>query len=738
MAPDESGLTPRQLRVAQRSFTLFSFLNVISFQLLTGNIIALYALRLGANDLLVGVLYSFIPLGQLLPLAGRAVVRRLGTVRTMGTFWIIRYILMTPILLAPLFARDQSAASIWLIAISVVGFNLARGIAITGHNAIIGTITTEAERGSFLARNQLVMHFAAIGTGVSIGLLLQEQSPLILYSVLLGAGIAVGFASTRVIFRFPEPPAPVRAGGFLGSVGRALRRPEFPRFVLLLGVNSFVGSMVLPFLVVYVKRVHGLGDNATMLLAAVGSVGAIAMALVSGFVIDRVGAKPLMSVFTTILAITAVLVAVAPPLGNPTAVWIYLGTVFFFATFGANGVGSAHSVYYFSLTPPEERLNLGIFSFLVTGIPATLGSLAGGLTLDRLASIGSLGTADVYRLYYGAVVAAYIGLLMLTARLEQLGAYKVHDLLSIFVSPRDLRALSLLHRLKASRTPATEQSLVRRLGDVHSRLAAPDLLRSLASPRFAVRSEVLDALSEVPLNDAIKQALIAEVENQPFTTAHKAAELIGRKQFSEGVEVLRRGLTSSDIFLAGKCMVALARLGDGSSLSTVEALFTSTRNPRLLIHGAAALELFGNPGSLAALLAALERDPTRYVRDEVILAAAGILEMAEMFYPLYQGFLTESRRGLALVTDFVDERQEQRRLAPPTLELVSAPVARFDDLPEFHAAAGRALEQVPVVVRDTAVTPALREALARPTTGALDHYRFLIVATVAFYAWRTP
>ena len=733
--PDDDSLTPRQLRVAQRNFTLFSFLNVISFQLLTGNIIALYALRLGASDLLVGMLYSFIPLGQLLPLVGRAIVRRLGTVRTMGVFWIVRYVLMTPILFAPLLARSQSPAAIWLIAASVVGFNLARGIAITGQNAIIGAITTEAERGSFLARNQLVSHFGAIGTGVAIGLLLQEQSPLFLFSLLLGVGITVGFASTRVVFRFPEPPAPVRGGGFLGAVGRALRRAGVPRFILLLAVNGFVASMVLPFLVVYVKRVHDLGDNATMLLAAVGSVGAVVMALVSGFVIDRVGAKPLMTLFTAILTVTVLLVAVAPPLGSPLAVWIYLGAVFFLATFGATGAASAHSVYYFNLTPRAERLNMGILNFLVTGIPASLGALAGGVVLDRLGATG-LETDAVYRLYYGALVAAYVGILLLTGRLERLGAYHVHDLLSIFVSPRQLHALALMHRLKASRTPAREQSLVRRLGDVQSRLAGPDLLRSLASPRFAVRTEVLDALSDIPANDEIACALIAEVEQQPFTTAHKAAELIGRKQIHEGIEVLRRGLTSPDIFLMGKCMMALARLGDNESRAAIEGIFTSTTNPRLLIHGAAALELYGAPGCLDALLAALERASNRYVRDEVILSAAGILEMADAFYPLYQGFVAEPRLGLALMTDFVAERQEQRRLPPQTLNLVTAPVAQFHDPEAFRAAAARALEQVSVVVGDTPVAGTLVQALERPVTGELDHFRFLVAATVAFHAWR--
>ena len=736
IAAGDGDLTPRQMRAAQRNFTLFSFLNVVSFHLLTGNLIALYALRLGAGDLLVGVLYSFIPLGQLVPLLGRLIVRRLGTVRTMGIFWIARYALMSPILLAPLFANSTAPVSIWLIAASVVGFNLARGVAITGHNAIVGAITTETERGSFLSRNQLVIHTAGIGAGLAIGLLLQEESPLFLYSLLMAAGIVIGLSSTRLVFRFPEPPAPDRAGGFLASLGRILPRPGVPRFLTLLAVHSFAVSMVMPFLVVYAKRAHGLGDNTAMLLGAVGGAGAIAMALASAFVIDRVGAKPLISLFTATLAVTTVMLAVAPPLGSVTAVWVYLGVVFFFATFGAAGATSANSVYYFNLTPSADRLNLGILYFLVVGIPASLGSFGGGLVLDLLRSVRGLETLDVYRVYFGALAVAYVGIIMLASRLERLGAYRVHDLLGLFASPRDLRALALLHRLKGSRSSDTEQSLVRRLGDAPSRLAAPDLLRRLDSPRFAVRSEALDSLADMPATDELARALIAEVSGQPFTTAHKAADLIGRKRLTDGVEVLRNSLTSPDVFLVGKAMVALAQLGDQTSRATIEELFRSTENPRLLIHGAAALELFGDPASLDDVLAVLERAPSRYVRDEVILSAAGILEMANSFYPLYQGFLANARHGLAMVTDYVAEHQERARLAPATLNLVTALVAGFPDLPAFRAAAGDALEQIPVVVRDVPLTAILAEALQRPVTGALDHYRFLLAATIAYYAWR--
>ena len=170
-----------------------------------------------------------------------------------------------------------------------------------------------------------MIHAAGIGAGLAIGLLLQEESPLFLYSLLMAAGIVIGLSSDPAGVPLPGTARARPRRRLSASLGRTLRRPGVPRFLTLLAVHSFAVSMVLPFLVVYAKRAHGLGDNTAMLLGAVGGAGAIAMALVSAFVIDRVGAKPLISLFTATLAVTTVMLAAAPPLDSVTAVWVYLG-----------------------------------------------------------------------------------------------------------------------------------------------------------------------------------------------------------------------------------------------------------------------------------------------------------------------------------------------------------------------------------------------------------------------------
>jgi hypothetical protein len=644
-------LTPRQMRVAQRNFYLFSLLNVISFQLLSGNIITLYALRLGAGNFLVGLLYSFVPLAQLLPFVGRLIVKRFGTIRTMGIFWVARYLLMIPILFAPAFVSSgRPYIGILLIIISVVGFNIARGIGITGHNPVIGGITTEQERGAFLANNQMIIHCGAILTGIAMALLLGQESSLLVYTALILTGIVSGLFASTVVFRLPEPQEAKLSStvGFLLTLKNAWRRRGFPRFVFLLAFNSFVISMISPFLVVYMKKVYQQGDNTVIFLTVMGSVGAIVMALVSGFMIDRMGARPLISLFAGITTLTLTPLSAAPTVSNTVVFWVFAGLIFFFITMGTSGVANAANTYFFAIINPEERLNLGIVYFLSTGASATAGSLFGGALLDWMQSGSGLSTTDVFRLYFGTSGGAFVVILLLISNLRRLGAYSIRNVLNLFISPRDLRALSLLHRLKASTSVSEQRNVIRALGETQSEIPIAELLQELRSPRFAVRSEALSALSQVKPDGKVRKALIEEVEKHRFTTAHLAAEIIGKQKLKEGVQALRQSLRSRDFFLMGKSMVSLARLNDRESIAEIERIFEKTRNPRLIIHGATALEIFKSSTSVPVLIQKLEQRMSLFVRDEIILGIAGVLGIQDFFYPLYTSFINDTAEGNAL------------------------------------------------------------------------------------------
>lgn len=739
---DGQPLSPRELDLAQRRFTLFTALNVISFQLLSGNIITLYALRLGASNFLIGALYSFVPLAQVLPLVGRAIVARWGAVKTLSVFWFVRYVLMTPILFASWFADiGRPGVGIVLIVVSVVGFNLARGIGITGHNPVVGGITTERDRGSFLAKNQIVVHSGAILTGVAIALVLGRYASLVVYTLLIGTGIAAGIAAAIVVGRLPEPAG--GSGGerrrFLEGIRVAIAGGGVRRFLAVLALKSFVIAMAVPFLVVFLKRVYGLADSPVVAFTVIGSIGAIAMAVISGLAIDATGPKPVSQVFGAVLLVAIAMVALAPPFELPAALWLFAGVIFFLANMGANGLDNALGNYFFRLIRPEDLLNVGILNFLVGGAAATAGSLSGGAILDALEQTGMAGM-PAFRLYYGGLAVLLFGTLVVVTTLKRLGPdYTARNVLAMFLSPRDLHAMSLLRRLRRSgkRDERRDQDTIRALGQTRSILSSTQLLAELNSPRFSVRAEALNALASATPDAEVTRALIDHVRTQEFTTAYRAAEILGRSGSTESIAALRQSLDSSDFFLAGKSMTSLALLGDRESVAAIERRVAETRNPRLLIHGAAALERFGEASSVGVLIDKLKERLSGFVRDELNLALAGLLGLQDAYYRLYLIYIDDHALGIAAVKDHLRERLaagQTPRIDADTLVELAERVGTGG--PEFEALLESVYAGISLDVGGVDVVPILARAAGEPELLQHSRLRFLLAGIAILTAFR--
>ena len=722
-------LSSVQRASAQRLFFIFSTFNVISFQFLSGNIITLYALRLQASAALVGLLFSFIPLAQLLPLLGRIIVGRFGTVRTMGAAWILRYVAMVPVLFAPLFATDESTDSaITLITIGVLGFNLFRGIGMTGHNSVIGAITSEAERGSFLSRFQLVVHVASIVTGLAIALLLRGDPPLLIYTFILGAGLVSGFLASIYLLRLPEPPAtagPKATGTFLVNLRGALKRSGFRNFMVVLAVAFAATAAAQPFLVVLFKQLYGQADRIVALLLVVGSVGAIIMALLSGLAVDKLGAKPLIGIFAGVITITLIPVAIAPGLASETAILVFGSIVFLLFTLGMSGIGSSTNIYFFSIIRDSERLDMSVVFFLVTGAAASLGSLAGGALLQWLQE--AFRNAVAFRIYFGVMTLASAAIVPLARRLETLGSYGVRDSLSVFFSLRDLRTLGLLNRLSRLKDAAAEQSVIAQIGATRSGLSRRDLLKKLRSPRFAVRFEALNALRHTRPHTEVDDALLSELRSHTYTTAYLAADITGTRGVKGAIPLLRESLESREHFLVAKSMVALAKLGDRDSTEAVERIVADARNPLVIIHGATALELLGEVSSVPVLISRLERRIAPYVRDELILAVAGIVGISEYFYRVYTVFLAKGSDGIAELASLAANRKEVEQIEE-MLDHFSSDRARFVEL------ALKLLGGLKVKKGRRDLTADFVVALQDERLVPLDRFRFLAAAVIVWFS----
>jgi hypothetical protein len=181
-------------------------------------------------------------------------------------------------------------------------------------------------------------------------------------------------------------------------------------------------------------------------------------------------------------------------------------------------------------------------------------------------------------------------------------------------------------------------------------------------------------------------------------------------------------------------MVALSRLGDRPSIAAIRENLSATTNPRVIIHGASALELFRDVESIPVLLSKLGTKMRPYVRDEIILSLAGILGFGEWFYPVYAGFLESAGTGIALLGDFVAEAEIPRIPRDLLQELLSLLPQRNKSL--FSALAVKLLETVEITMEQRSVSGSLSSAVVDPKLIRLERFLFLVTATIIWTACR--
>ncbi len=654
----EKTLSPWKLRKARQVYSLFNASNAFSFALLSGNIITLYALRLGATPTVVGLLSSFTFMAFFFMPVGKRLIRKFSIIRVFGAAWLCRYSVMIPLLPAPFFAaRGRVDIALVLMLFSVFSFHASRGVGLIGNNPVLNQLATGSKRGGYLTQVQITNSAINMVVSLALALLLGRKPPLGIYGILMTVGIVVGILGSFFIFRLPEPDAGSEEGpsDFFKTSAKAFAGAPFRRFMLVLFLVSFVSSTSRAFAAVYCREVYAQGDGSITLYAVFGGLGALVMGLATRLLVDRVGAKPLYIVYTAVSALSLVPALISPQFVSPLFTMIFLGAFIFSLNFGFAGAEGIAQNYFFGLVEARDMLDLGILYYFFFGLAGASGSLLGGVALDFMEASG-FPPMLAYRIFFGSLLLVILAALLLQRSLKRLGAFSLMGALGVIFSFRDLRAITLLNRLDNTRGPTEEAALLEALHDSHSYVGAGELLDRVRSPRLAIRIEALRALEVLPeLSAEAETTLLADAEQSPYTTAYISARILGKRGSLRSLNILRRALDSNDYLLAGEAMVALARLGDEKSLGAVEARIAAASNPRLLIMGVSALELFGKTESLAVLLDLLRREaPPPFLRDETVLAMSGILGILDRFYLPYVRWLQAPSSGTELVIDEID------------------------------------------------------------------------------------
>jgi len=648
-------LSPYKLSKARETYNYFNVFNAISWNLLVGIIITLFALRLGASSTYIGLMSATFYISLFLLPLGKMLAKRFSIIGIFSFTWTARSICMVLAVAAPFFDyAGYRKTALLLIILGVLLFHLFRGVGMIGNNPVLSLLASGPDRGSYMTQIQIINSSIAMFGSFLIAMVLGTEPPIFIFSILLGIGVVAGVISGTAIKKVPEPE---RSKDGQGMKLKEIFNEVFPKkektdakadkklsgentlqnFLFILFLVVLVSGVTRTFAVVYAREVFLHNDGLISLYAVFGGLGYLMAGLIIKFLINRLGAKPLflVSVILGLVSIIPVVVFPQSIIENVAGSILFLVFLFFMLNFGFLGSEGIAQTYFLGMIPQDKILDMGILYFFILGLAGAIGTFLAGLLIDFLFFLG-LTPFFAFKILFLLMIVLVVLALSRQGKMKSLGSLPLTNALEVIFSFRDLRAISLLDKLDKAQDSQEESQVLGELHDTPSHLAIDGLLERARSPKLATRTEAIRALEKLhKLSNNAEKALLEDIENNPFTTAYISARILGKHNCKDAIPKLRELALSDDYMLAGESVLSLAKMNDNEFRPEIEKIILDSQNPRLRIMGAEALGMYHNAESISVLLGILRgKNTPPYLRDEVILAIAAIIDTQKKFYKI--------------------------------------------------------------------------------------------------------
>src|SRR5438045_8772212 len=134
---------------------IFATFNALSFQIVLGSPMVLYAKSLEASATVLGIIVGMMPLRVIFQIPAAAHIARVGYKRFVYAGWGTRVMFIFAIALVPLTGGFLGRSTLLvLILFLLFGFNLSRGISSAAWLPWITTLVPLEIRGKYLARDR--------------------------------------------------------------------------------------------------------------------------------------------------------------------------------------------------------------------------------------------------------------------------------------------------------------------------------------------------------------------------------------------------------------------------------------------------------------------------------------------------------------------------------------------------------------------------------------------------------
>jgi hypothetical protein len=444
---DNIKLSPELQKIGRNRFMRFVRINTISYCCLSDTILILYAIKIGADDFFISLMASFLYLTMPLMFIGKRMIGKFGAAHTFGTSWVIRNFFAAFMVLVPVtISISNQSFGLNFLLFSAFLFFAFRSIGFTAYTPLIGDITDKTNRGHFLSRIWLHFNMFYFITLLVLMLIFGYSDSTQTFQVIILGGCVFGIVASMLVYHIPESTGPRISGRIPVSQSFSFLWRNIQRRKLLFSwtAATTASMLIIPFSMVALKNGYSVSDHKALFFALIQLLGGIIASSFNIFMLGRVGPRPMLILYSFGLVANAFLWILSPQQFIP----FYQAAIFFINGMALAGINTSLSHYFLTVVPETERVGTNMFYLIISGaVAGIVGTILGGglLTLLRIFDLSGF---SIYRTFFVIILFVLLPLFYIIKKVEPIEDWRVKEVLKIFVSFHDLRALFALNKLE--------------------------------------------------------------------------------------------------------------------------------------------------------------------------------------------------------------------------------------------------------------------------------------------------
>jgi MFS family permease len=291
-------LSDAELPEGLASVFVFATFNALSFQIVLGSPMVLYAKYLDATATVLGIISGMMPLLVILQIPATNHIASVGYKRFVYGGWGIRVAFIFAMALVPLTGGFLGPVTHLTLMISLLfGFNLSRGISSAAWLPWISALVPVEVRGRYLAREAACVQAASCAALLLSAACLGRDASALRFAILFAFSGIAGAISLTFLRRIPDVEVPPHEKVSTTPVPwlEIIRYKPFRRLLRMKVAWSTAYGGLGAFTVAYLKVEAGMSDSRILLMTGLAFVGGLIGLAYFGTRTDRLGSKPVVT-----------------------------------------------------------------------------------------------------------------------------------------------------------------------------------------------------------------------------------------------------------------------------------------------------------------------------------------------------------------------------------------------------------------------------------------------------------